>query len=212
MPKKFTFEERLRQDILLLTVDDEFFSAVQKMREKYNLPVKEEDIENNGIPYVLEDKDFLNDADELMKKYHLSESHAFVFSNFLLNGNVDFTLSTNFWHLNPGFVSADTETCITLKIYPDTTLKDIQKNWSRIKIYRDDLLNRGCEKKVRIENLNRDLEILRLKRLGKNSVEIAHSIRKDTRFKKVSLGYEDIPKIIRRLKYMAKKNRTRKES
>lgn len=214
MSKKFTFEDRIKQDILLLTASDDFVLDIKYINKKYGLPlgINTKDIDQDGRPFILDNEDFNSDGSKIMEKYGLPESHAFVFDSFLLNGHLNFDLPADFWHLNPYVVSSDTKTCITLKIYPDTTLKDIQNNWSRIKSARDNLLNKDINKKVRIENLDRDIEILNLKRSGKSAKEIAILINKDKRFKNTILGYEDIPKIIQRLKNMAKRNMARKKS
>lgn len=212
MSKEFTFAEKIRQDILLLTVSEEFLIDLEIINKKHNLPVPENEVGEDGHPLIMDNEYFHNDIQKLMKKYSLPESHEFTFGSFLMNGHLNFNMSTDFWHLNPYCVSQNTKDCITLKIYPETTLKDIQKNWPRIKYAKDKILNRGINKIVRIENLERDLEILKLKRTGKKSKEIADLINKDKRFKKVILGYEDIPKIIQRLKNMAKKSMAHKKS
>ena len=212
--KKFTFEDRIKQDILLLMVSDDFMLDIENINKKYSLPLKKDtrDIDEEGKPLIIDNQNFIDDGQKIMEKYRLPESHGFTFSSFLLNGHLNFNLPSDFWHLNPYVVSNDTKTCITLKIYPDTTLKDIQNNWFRIKSARDNLLNKDISRKVRIENLDRDIEILNLKRSGKSSKEIEILINKDKRFKNTILGYEDIPKIIQRLKNMAKRNMARKKS
>ena len=99
-----------------------------------------------------------------------------------------------------------------LKNYPDTTLKDIQDNWPNIKYHRDKILGRKLERKARIKNLERDLEILRLKREGNKASDITKIINNDERFKKQKISYQDVPKLIKRLKEEARKNLPRKET
>lgn len=213
MQKEFTFEERIRQDVLLLTIDEEFLADVKEIRIKYNLPIRKEDRDKFGMHPIDKDKNFDKDFKDLRKKYNVPESHELALGGFVVNGYLGkASYSSDLWHLNPSTKTSEMENCVMLKIYPDTTLKDIQKNWQRIKFVRNGLLNRGVEKKVRIENLERDMEILQLKRAGQNSKEIMSLINKDNRFKKVILGYEDISKIIQRLKNMSKKNMARKKS
>lgn len=214
MSKAFTFEERIKQDILLLTVSDDFMLDVGKMNKKYNLPVQAKDRDDEGIALISNDKNFNKDFEKLRKKYDIPESHMLALGIFLEMGNLDFDYESfyNLIHLNPYTKLPEKENCLILKIYPDTTLKDMQQNWYRIKIARDNLLNRNIIKKTRIENLKRDIEILNLKRNGKNAKEIAGSINGDKRFKNTILGYEEIPKIIQRLKNMLKRNMARKKS
>ncbi|MFZ2154230.1 MAG: hypothetical protein WAV16_03300 [Candidatus Moraniibacteriota bacterium] len=214
MSKKFTFGERIKQDILLLTVSDDFMLDVEKMNKKYNLPVQAKDRDSEGVALISNDKNFNKDFDKLRKKYNIPESHTMALGIFLETKDINFNDDSfyNLIHLNPWTKLQEKENCVMLKIYPDTTRKDIQNNWHRIKIARDKLLNRDIIKKVRIENLERDIEILNLKRSGKSAKEIAFLINKDKRFKKITLGYVDIPKIIQRLKNMAKRNMARKKS
>ncbi len=133
---------------------------------------------------------------------------------YVLHNSLNFKggIFDNLWHLNPDAQTAGTENCVILKIYPDTTLKDIQEKWPQIKLSKDRLLNREINKKVKIKNLERDLEIFKLKKQGKSLLDITKFINNDTKFNKVILGYEDIPKIIERLKEMSKRNMARKES
>ncbi len=212
MPKEFTFEERIRQDLSLLTVNDEFFADFEAMSKKYDLPVKEDEVDGDGRPWIMDNEDFHRDGDELIKKYNLPESHIFIFCSFLLNGHLNFILDTELWHLNPGMISANRENCIMLKIYPETTLKDIQNNWARIKKSKDRILNKKINKVVRIKNLERDLEILKLKRQYKKANEIARIINSDKRFSKELIGFADVSRIIKRLKELSEKNMPRKKS
>jgi hypothetical protein len=68
-------------------------------------------------------------------------------------------------------------------------------------------LNRQSKRKAKIENLERDLEILRLKREGKKAIEIRDIINKDERFGAQNITYQDVPKLISRLLDMANKYR-----
>lgn len=215
MSSKFTFEQRIRQDILLLTVNEDFMLDVEVIKKKYNLPLNTDDYdEYSDGPEFLKSDDYKNDFYNLRRKYIIPESHDLTLEFYLLHGHINFDngIFDSLWHLNPGAKTNNNDNCIILKIYPDTTLKDIQENWPRIKKYKDKILNREVEKKVKIKNLDRDLEILKLKKEGKSSSEIISIINKDIRFNKVILGYEDISKIIERLKLMSKRNMASKKS
>ncbi len=43
MSSKFTFEQRIRQDILLMTVNDGFMVDVKILQDKYDLPLNPDD-------------------------------------------------------------------------------------------------------------------------------------------------------------------------
>jgi hypothetical protein len=210
MAKKFTFAERIRQDLLLLTINENFLTDVQTLRNKHGYP-KDFKSEDEWYEYS-ESPEYENlnrDEDELAKKYFIPESHLFEFERFVRNGNFssEYSEMYRFMHLNPGCVvdSGRDEDGIFLKIYPDTTLDDIREKWPTIKYHRDKILNRKIERKVRIENLERDLEILRLKRAGKTGMEIRDMIKQDERFKDQGIEYEEVPKLITRLKEMGEK-------
>lgn len=206
MSKTFTFAERIRQDILLLSTDKDFSADVKDIQKKYNIPKSNEDVDFKGFPIIYNDKEFKKDRDNMMKKYNLPESHEFALTMLLLHGdiNIDDDFSESFWHLNPSMVSAEKENCITLKIYPDTSLKDIQRNWSRIKKAKDRLLKHPIGRKNKSKNLDRDILIYKLKKKGKKIKDITKIINKDERFDKQLVAYEEIPKIIKRLKEKAK--------
>jgi len=212
MSKEFTFAERIRQDLLLLMVNDEFLDDFEAMSKKYNLPIMENEVDEEGYPLIMDNKEFHNDGNELMKKYNLPESHGFMLDSFLISGNLNFVMDTGMWHLNPWVVSQNTDSCITLKIYPETTLKDIQNNWERIKKAKNKILNRGIIKTIRIKNIERDLEIFNLKRQGKKATEIARIINSDKRFTKGIIAFQDVSRIIKRLKELSEKNMPRKKS
>lgn len=215
MSSKFTFEQRIRQDILLMTVNDGFMTDVKILQDKYDLPLNPDDCqEYSEEPEFYNSKGYKKDIFNLQNKYIIPESHYPVLEYYVLHNNLNFkgSIFDNFWHLNPDAQTAGTENCVILKIYPDTTLKDIQEKWPQIKLFKDKLLNRQINKKVKIKNLERDLEIFKLKEQGKSLLDISKFINNDTKFNKVILGYEDIPKIIERLKEMSKRNMARKES
>ncbi len=163
--KRFTFQERIKQDIMILTANEDFLADVKKLRDKYDYS---SEVGNDEIELRLDSSafndhsDYNKDSTILVKKYAIPESHFFAFDSYVHSGNLDpdFSDSYRFFHLNPQTISANTTDCVTLKIYPDTTLKDIQENWPRIKYHRDKILGRQFKRKVRIENLDRDLEIL----------------------------------------------------
>jgi hypothetical protein len=210
MPKKrFTFQERIMQDIMLLTVDENFLIDIKNLRNKHGYPMN---LEEHKIDDYLESPEcanFSKDERLLVEKYFIPESHVFAFSNYVQSGNFDHgdPQLHKLLYLNPQcqITSEKEEDSLIIKIYPDTTLDDIRDNWPRIKFCKDKILNRKLERKVRIENLERDLEILQLKRAGKIGMEIRDIINKNDRFKGQEINYEEVPKLIARLKKMAEK-------
>lgn len=206
--KDFTFEERICQDVFLLLANDEFLADIEAIQKKYDFPTANDNKDWDEIPFVLSDENFKKDSEALRKKYNLPLSHEFALNTVIQGYELaDCNFDYNFWHLNPNIKVAteNKKDCITLDIYPDTTLKDIQRNWPRIKIARDHLLKRPIKRKNKSENLQRDMEILRLKKERKTIKEITTAINNDKRFSKEIVAYEEIPKIIKRLKDKVKK-------
>ncbi len=201
MPE-FNFEQRLKQDILLLTALDDFYNDIQKITKKYNFPPDKKANYETDIAPVVEEGYFNHDILDLMGKYNLKETHEFILSSYLVNGHMNFDLPTDLWYLNPYTVSMNTKDCITLKIYPETSLEDIKRNWPRIKRAKDNLLNKPISRKRSIPNLERDLEVLRLKRAG-NSYNEIKKITNDKYPKQKIYNYPDISKILQRLKQKA---------
>jgi hypothetical protein len=214
MPKEFTFQDRIKQDLMLLTTNEDFLADVQKLRDEYGYPMN---FNNEGEWYEYSEskecENFNRDENILGEKYLIPESHLFEFYSFVESGNFDSNISQfyNITYLNPSSQIISDEArkrdSINLRIYPDTTLEDIQDNWSTIKQARDKILGRQFQRKSKIENLERDLIILRLKREGKKAFEIRDIINKDEQFSAQKITYQDVPKLIKRLLDMASKHK-----
>ena len=119
-PKRFTFEERIRQDIMLLTTNEDFLADVQKLRDKHGYPLNLKDEEIEGYIDSKEFRNFSFDEKELMKKYSVPESHSAAFNGYVqaLDLNLSHADFYDFFHLNPQTVSQNTTDCVTLKIIP----------------------------------------------------------------------------------------------
>jgi hypothetical protein len=214
MKSEFTFQDRIKQDLMLLTTNEDFLADVQELRNKYGHPM-DFNHEHEWLVYSVSEefKNFNRDEDILGKKYFIPESHLYEFCRYVESGNFDTDIS-HFYrmtYLNPSCQIASEDDYsrdgFNLRIYPDTTLEDIKNNWPLIRNARDKILGRQSKRKARIENLERDLEILRLKRGGKKAIEIRAIINKDERFSTQKITYQDVPKLISRLLDMAKKNK-----
>lgn len=100
----------------------------------------------------------------------------------------------------------DAEQFVAIEIFPETTIKDISDNWAKISKERDRLygIKKNREERViRCINLERDLEIRKLKKEGKTYEQIAKIINQKRKKGAKLIGYEDIPKIIERLEKRA---------
>ena len=200
MPTTFSFEEKIRQDILLFSIRDDFFGDIEKIQEKYNLPLKGDECEDEVFDFDW--KNFDKDFYKITEKYRIPESHEIALQTYIRVGKLekDVSIGSDLWHLNPDIETGDKKHCVNLKLYPDTTLEDIQKNWPRIKKARDEILNIPIKKKDQFKNLDRDIEILRLSKEGKTGKEIIDILKNKEEYDVGLLTYNEIPGIIKRIK------------
>lgn len=234
MPKSFSTAEKIYQDMLLLTANDDFMRDVEKIRKKAkevgNIVVKDQDGDEVDIFYD-DTAEYEQDIKELRNKYNLSEQYSLWLQLFCDREEDVVKLHKMDYSLEPiveslkclknyeglcEFISQgedftikdiyrEIEHCIAIRIYPETTLKDIIRQWDEIAKQRDNLYGVSVERKVRLENLVRDLYILKLSRQGKTCSEIAKIINKDERFKNQQTSYDEVSRIIIRLKQRAKR-------
>lgn len=203
--KKFTFEEKIIQEINLLSTEDDFMFDVLEIQKKYGFPVSEKDRLEDGTPKKLKSiwEKFYADIKILREKYLLSEAYQLALGIFVQEGHVNCKIHSEHWHLNPRLVTTETKNCITIKIYPETSFEDIKARWPEIaKIQKILLRERYNGRKNRRKNLKRDLEIYRLYKSGMKGKEIARMINKS--FETTRLSYEDVLNIISRLKKRTK--------
>lgn len=208
--KYFTIEQRIRQDLrILLAVNKEFKEDIKKIRIKNGIP-KESYRKGYG---VVDDnnKVLIQDIRELRGKYNLSEAYEYDLQILVQNELADDIYELNFfWHLKP-YQYSDSENpyerFVAIKLYPETTLQDIIDYWPEIKVRRNSMLNLKENIKLRQdkrENLERDLHIFNLYKQKKTYKKIAEDIRKDDRFNATKIYYQDVSKIIQRIKKEAK--------
>lgn len=235
MSKNFKLSEKIYQDILLLTANDEFMKDVQIIRNKCNQPpifVTGTDGESFDISYC-ETPEFQENIKELIEKYNLSELHYLTLQLFCsfkkevpklykLKIFPKPLLPERFIHVKDSFFldiwqeknepvefedfSKELDSSIAIKIYPETTKKDMIEAWSEIAKERDRLFEVESKKSSKIPNLKRDLYILRLKEKGKTCTEIIDILKMDGRFKENIPPFYEISKITKRLVDRAKRN------
>lgn len=197
----FTFEQKILQGVSLLMTDEDFMADIHELQKKYHLPAPPEQREENGNPKHLVDvlDSLKEDVKELRKKYILSEAYQLAIIFLVQEGNLDkCDLRSGIWHLNPYLTTTETRGVITLKIYPETSLDDIKKQWKKIKKAQQELVaQRKLGRKNRRKNLQRDMEIFNLHKAGMKTQDIAREINAQYQ---TNFGYEDILNIIARLK------------
>ncbi|MDD5396946.1 MAG: hypothetical protein PHW24_02690 [Candidatus Moranbacteria bacterium] len=179
--------------------------------------------------------EYKKEVTDLMKKFNLSHIFYFQLDIFI-HGNSLVPMhklrESFFKHLIPRLIpeiqepefvqSEDTgeyeaiypdnwnaEQFVAIEIFPETTREDVINNWETIAKERDRLYGikgKRMERFMRSEKLERDLYIYELKKQGLSAKDVVKNLTKDERFKNEIIGYEDVPKIIKRLKERANLN------
>ncbi len=200
MPKKFTFEEKIKQGILLLSTGDDFMAEIEVLQKKYRFPAKPEERDEQGAPKHLMEvqEEMYADIRLLREKYLLSEAYQIALGVFVQEGHLDCSLHSDKWYLNPHYYPTESRNCITLRLYAETTFDDLKERWPEIRKTQKLLGNALSGRKNRRKNLARDLHISRLYKLGYSSKEIARQI--NNIYKSPKLGYQDVITILHRLK------------
>lgn len=226
MSKPLPLEERVYRHLLLLQANDAFMADVLALREKANEILEIIETGDGGFPLRHGDcSKFDTDIQKLREKYKLSNryqsplkwlvksKHNRVFRELLesqpllprLISEIDEEMDET--GRSPEISYSDISHVVALEIFPETTTKDILRDWDKIAKERDRLYgiqNRQRERVRKSDNLERDLEMLKLKREGKTGMKIRNAINSDARFQN-HINYEEVPKIIKRLKERARR-------
>lgn len=202
---KFTLEEKIKQNILRMMTKKDFAKDIKLLRSGWNPPIE---IQDNRYKSHYESRvsrsmaEFLHeDILELRKEYKLSDAYHYPLCLFVVYNNMDKELEDKFYYSFPPllFIYKDEheDEIIGLKIYPETTITDVQRQWQRIKQERKNLLGYNPEKQTKRKNLERDFRIYQLKQRGLKGKEIVKIINEKFPYQQIS--YQDISKIIKRL-------------
>jgi hypothetical protein len=203
MGSKFTFEERIIQELLILMTEDEFIVDLEEVRRKLGFPVTDDERDEDGsaqhLPHIQDD--LIEEVKLFRIRHGLSEAYQMALVFYVQEGHLEGSLESDQWYLNPYMYPTESRNCITLRIYAETTFEDIKSRWPVIAEAQESLKNRNFSIKRRKPTLVRDLHIYRLSKAGKNNTDIAREINK---VYKTRLGYEDVINIINRLKKRSK--------
>ena len=183
--------------------------------------------EFHTIEYYQTDE-FKKEVTDLMKKYNLSRIFYYQLSFYISSNDpleVHKIRDSFFKHLIPRLIPEiqepidyqpeenggyetfypknwGDEQFVAIEIFPETTRDDIINNWEKISKERDRLYGikgKRMERFMRSEKLERDLYIRELKKQGMTAKDVVKNLVKDERFKNEIVGYEEVPKIIKRL-------------
>lgn len=225
MPKKkHLFGKKVVNDLLLLGANEAYKTDIKRLSKKYN-PPDEDDLSVDGkkeLEFLQSPKsrEMTKEYLEMMDKYGMTELFDFLMQYIIekkhivdimqgKNIELDPNDAVEYLLSNSGIkVVEKKKEYLTLNIYSDTALKDIQQQWPEIK----ELLNKKAGRKKESKNLKRDLKILSLKNEGLRAMEIKNKINSDPDFGDQKITYQEVSRIIKRLKVKAQKNMPHKNS
>lgn len=197
---KFTIAEKSLQNVMvLLAANNNFFNDIKKIRIKY---VLKEPNPTNLMP-------LLDEAELLRIKYKLSPPHTVAISWFIIfDKKPDVNINQLFRKFEPKIYKNNyNEDILYIPIYPETTIEDVRDIWFSIMQLAEEVYNKKIKGKriKKIENLDKNFLIARLKKLGyKNKVIrqfFNHSLPENSRD---TIEQAEIPKILYELKKGAK--------
>lgn len=218
--KNYPFGEKNIRDLYLLGANDEYKAEMERILKKYNPPSDRKIIDGKKeLDFIQSPKsrEMAREYLEIISKYNLAWLCDFLISYIIKEGylvkvvkgeNIKFDAKKMTRHLlsSSGIKMIDKDKeYVTLTIHKDTSIKDIQKFWPEIKKI-------STSRKKKGYNLIRDLEIYRLKNNGLKAKEITNKINSNPRFKEQKIQYQEVSKIIKRLKTRAQKNIPHKDS
>lgn len=221
---QYPFGEKIVRTLLLLAANDEYKAEMKQLSKKYNPPSEENQIIDGKeeLAFLKSPKcrEMTKEYLEIMDRYGLAALVDFLINHLFENGHlakiiqgenikVDSNEIVSNLLLSSGIKVVDEKKeYVTLNIYADTSIKDIQKCWPEIK----KKLNQGNGRKKESNNLERDLKILSLKNKRLKAKEITAIINSDPKFSKQKISYQEIYRIVKRLKTKAQKNMPHKDS
>ena len=150
-------------------------------------------------------KNYDKAVSDLRLKYHLSFAYQTSLKDFIEQRDIiSYSgLPEELWPFNIANPTNSKEKFTVIRINPETTITELQKNWNEI---RQAVIRLSDSKPLKASprvNIGRDLEIYQLRQDGKKDKEIASII--NEKYPNKILGYQDIAKIIKRLLDYSKK-------
>jgi len=158
--------------------------------------------EDNEVPKKYQiSKTMCSDIKNLIKRNKMSSFYLEPIIGYILFGSFDLKELSK----QPIFIDFDyknnilkSKNYLPIKIYPDTTIKDIQMIWPEVEKLKEEMF--GISKKARkkvSQNYERDKRVIELKNIGMSYKQIAKTISKEY---KIILIDTDISPIIKRFK------------
>ena len=150
-------------------------------------------------------KNYDKAVSDLRLKYHLSPAYQTPLKDFIEQQEIirSSGLPEELYPFNTANPLNPKEKFTVIRLNPETTITELQKNWNEI---RQAVVRLSDSKPLKASpraNISRDLEIYELRKNGKKDKEIASII--NEKYSDKILGYQDIAKIVKRLLDYSKK-------
>jgi hypothetical protein len=193
---KNSFGQAILNNLLSVLSNKEFSNEVLLLQKKHNIPGKKiskkylEEHENQF-------DDYYKDLEKLRVKFGLNEHYGIIL--FYVMGFITMPDDDFLEKLKPfkmiNCVDDDGLKCAAIRIYPETTKKDIYENWPIIEKFQKETYKIKTKVKKPQKNSLRDLMIASMKIHGDSNKKIASAVNKN--FPELeTIGSVDIPKII----------------
>lgn len=193
--RKLSFTEKVYQRFYRLLANDQFSGEIKRIRRQFGIPKHGLRGETEYFSWLMsfDAKKFHQQLEELTKQFKLLQNYDFLIIYFIELGKIVSLSDFKQIHITPfQKMSADPNGAIIIKIFPETTIKDIQEHWS-------DIQSQKSAKQYSRPNLMRDLYVLSLKKQGFRNDQIAKVINRV--FKdNANIEAKDVPKLIKRLR------------
>lgn len=198
---KIKFEEKILNNAILLLCSDIMRTEIKKLKDKYNIPKEGLNEENLGN---FKENDIMACCAEiydLCLKYNLPEPYATPFMTLIvysklpekifknLNRPIEFMIEEN----------GAGKKYLGILIYPETTIADIQDNWSAIEKERTKIYGYDVSRQRKRKSLYRDVQIRNMLEGGADPKMLARTINNVFKTKQ-ALGYDNLYKITSKLR------------
>jgi hypothetical protein len=202
---KYRFDKKIISELRRLELNESFMEDFYKLSNDWHQIDYDKDDCPLAVHCLVCDEAsataFNKDVQEMRKKYNLDISYHVPLCTWLIYNDPessDFSTSI-LWHRTLcGSEDWDGEKIFTVYVYPETTIKDIQEAWPDIKEDKETFYNFKPKRTVIRRNIERDVNIVRLRKQGKRAKEIVQIINR--RFPQQPITYEYVSLLIKRAK------------
>lgn len=198
---KNTFGHKIFGNLLTMLANKKFRDEVIAIRDKHEIPESGIDDKYRKKYGEYAGGECFMDLEELRVKYKLNSLYGIFLMDIILFAKIpDDNILNNskpfelFYHEERSGLK-----CAAIKIYPETSITDIQKNWKDIKKFSKETYGYSVKNQKISKNYLRDLYLRSMKRWGFNNKDTARTI--NGVFPQLStLGYGDVSKVVEKNK------------